>query len=356
MRNIGFDPSKIADPVLAAEWAAWELTAAKALEKTVQAWETWKEKSEKGKTSEKPEKSGKGKAFEKPQLFNNNVWSALKLWLREHAYNGKCAYCETKLTRDPGHAEHYRPKGRVQYDEQKVGSLKVAETIDGAGKSCPHPGYFWLAYHWKNLAPSCFMCNAGEGKGDRFPAKKHLLVKKLKGAAAVPAKASAPLPATTRKKPEPKGAGSAAGRILTGGGYISGLWPGYYYPGPDELNAEERPIILGPYEGTDPSNHLVFSSNGLEAHKTRRGRETIRILGLDHDDLRQERQKVQDDAINRFSGAFGLAKGTPVDRFNAACSQVKDFVSPGSAYSAAVRDALEELFKGLTGYIPGCLG
>lgn len=58
----------------------------------------------------------------------------------EELFYGKCAYCEKKIVDDDWDVEHFRPKGRV------------AERRD-------HPGYYWLAYSWENLYPSCKHCN-----------------------------------------------------------------------------------------------------------------------------------------------------------------------------------------------------
>lgn len=78
---------------------------------------------------------------------------------------GKCAYCESPLEETDWDVEHFRPKGRV------------AENDD-------HPGYYWLAYSWENLYPSCKPCNQrrrdkpiwgdssqrpARGKADQFP-------------------------------------------------------------------------------------------------------------------------------------------------------------------------------------------
>lgn len=84
----------------------------------------------------------------------------------EKIFHEKCAYCETKITASADwDVEHFRPKG------------KVAERSD-------HSGYYWLAYTWSNLYPSCQHCNqrrkdrprwgdlryAGAGgKKDQFP-------------------------------------------------------------------------------------------------------------------------------------------------------------------------------------------
>lgn len=84
----------------------------------------------------------------------------------EELFHGKCAYCESDiLAAFDWDVEHFRPKGRV------------AERED-------HPGYYWLAYNWENLFPSCQHCNqnrkdrplwedsalgSAAGKLDQFP-------------------------------------------------------------------------------------------------------------------------------------------------------------------------------------------
>ncbi|MFY9819874.1 MAG: hypothetical protein WAM82_00725 [Thermoanaerobaculia bacterium] len=57
----------------------------------------------------------------------------------EELFHRKCAYCEMPLN-EAWQVEHFRPKGAV------------AERPD-------HPGYYWLAYEWSNLYPSCAACN-----------------------------------------------------------------------------------------------------------------------------------------------------------------------------------------------------
>lgn len=83
----------------------------------------------------------------------------------EKLFHWKCAYCEYDLRRVEWNVEHFRPKG------------KVRERRD-------HPGYYWLAYEWTNLYPSCTYCNQHRrekpvwgipvagisgGKADQFP-------------------------------------------------------------------------------------------------------------------------------------------------------------------------------------------
>jgi uncharacterized protein (TIGR02646 family) len=83
----------------------------------------------------------------------------------EELFHRKCAYCEARLGEVDWQIEHFRPKG------------SVAERPD-------HAGYYWLAYTWENLYPSCVPCNQSrqdkplwndpvsgvtEGKADQFP-------------------------------------------------------------------------------------------------------------------------------------------------------------------------------------------
>jgi uncharacterized protein (TIGR02646 family) len=67
--------------------------------------------------------------------------------------NGKCAFCEQHiLSLDYGDVEHFRPKGAyVQKNE-----------------SYNYPGYFRLAYDFKNLMLCCKICNQ-RNKKNYFP-------------------------------------------------------------------------------------------------------------------------------------------------------------------------------------------
>jgi len=67
----------------------------------------------------------------------------------------KCAFCEKYW--DDKEVEHFRPKGGVTENPE-------------------HPGYYWLAYTWSNLYPTCVRCNQRRsdvsspttGKGNHF--------------------------------------------------------------------------------------------------------------------------------------------------------------------------------------------
>jgi len=90
-------------------------------------------------------------------------------------FYGKCAYCESPIAADqPGDIEHFRPKNEVRTSN---GQVEMINTENGPK---PHPGYYWLAYNWRNLLPSCRACNSvtkkktgGQpyGKGNQFPVK-----------------------------------------------------------------------------------------------------------------------------------------------------------------------------------------
>lgn len=60
-------------------------------------------------------------------------------------FNGKCAYCESKITAIyNGDIEHFRPKAAYN---------------DKYGEALVTPGYYWLAAEWENLLFACPFCN-----------------------------------------------------------------------------------------------------------------------------------------------------------------------------------------------------
>lgn len=66
----------------------------------------------------------------------------------------KCCFCERKVSAgEPGHIEHYRPKGGYKKDD----ATKLVK-----------PGYYWLAYDFSNLYFSCNRCNSSYKK-NYFP-------------------------------------------------------------------------------------------------------------------------------------------------------------------------------------------
>lgn len=70
------------------------------------------------------------------------------------AQHEKCFLCESKITHiDYGDVEHFRPKKAFR---------------QGDKESLVRPGYYWLAYDWKNLFLACKLCNQRHKK-NLFP-------------------------------------------------------------------------------------------------------------------------------------------------------------------------------------------
>jgi hypothetical protein len=246
MRHIDFDPAKLTGEQKKF-WEKWQAKSQKITKEIIDAWE-------------------KGEDYD----FDNTeakVWGELKSWLLENIFNGKCAFCENKLIGAPLHAEHYRPKGEVTtvVDPATKKSIKVTVN-DESGKSINHPGYFWLALNWKNLLPSCYTCNSTY-KRTLFPVKRNYVYF---------------MNAKDIDKTKLKGE------------YITTHKNGieYIFLNPEDLNNIEEPLILHPYFD-DPQEHLAFDELGniVPLHKSEKGAATIRVFGLDNEDLIEERRE-----------------------------------------------------------------
>lgn len=109
---------------------------------------------------------------ETPKKIKKKLYDKQKSRYDDYPFYGKCAYCESKVEENsPTYVEHFRPKGGVcDMDNKPIRITKNSiQTL--------HPGYYWLAYNWRNLLPTCWQCNtwhkdkSGEmvGKGNRFP-------------------------------------------------------------------------------------------------------------------------------------------------------------------------------------------
>ena len=85
-------------------------------------------------------------------------WTAVRDAFEEHS-DGKCWYVECRSPGADNDIDHYRPKSRVAEDPT-------------------HPGYYWLAFEWRNLRLSSQRANRPRrdeeiggtgGKSDHFP-------------------------------------------------------------------------------------------------------------------------------------------------------------------------------------------
>ncbi|MCP4143167.1 MAG: hypothetical protein GY755_23250 [Chloroflexi bacterium] len=193
-------------------------------------WEDWKQKADK-ETRQIVEDAEKGI----PVKLKTGIWKKLKPLL-EKRFKKKCAYCEGKYIAGTSlDVEHYRPKAKVTTNKSPNSTIKITGP---GGKKIDHPGYYWLAYNWKNLLLSCPKCNRENGKMNQFP---------IKGKRA--------------------------------------CCPG------DSLNDEE-PLLMNPYEEKIPGQH--FSTTGVDGYikgETRKGTKTIEICDLNRESLRISRQE-----------------------------------------------------------------
>jgi hypothetical protein len=301
MIQIKFDPSRL-EGEQKAWWTRWERRASRATRKAIEAWEESKDKSD--------------------ISFNTQIWTDLKNWLLENYYNGKCAYCETRNPRFPLDAEHYRPKGGVDQRKEGTGAFIPQMAEDEAGEQIDHPGYFWLAYHWKNLVPSCKHCNSGHGKQNQFPVgQRTILVRRLE-----------PEDLARLKEKTP---------------FESSKWDKFYYLQPDDLDALEEPLLLHPYRDK-PEEHLAFEHGGVVLGTSPEGQHTISVCNLQEDELRQDRQKAQEDAANKFGisylGELQKAPDSPKMAYRKAWQQLPDIESGVAQYSAAARTHVKSAF------------
>ena len=166
-------------------------------------------------------------------------------------FHGKCAYCGKKIASTQyGDVEHFRPKDDVS-DEN-------FNDIVG------HPGYYWLCYDWKNLLPSCELCNRKStttenviiGKHTRFPVRNFRATR----------------------------------------------------PGEE---VQEEPLLIHPiFE--DPSEHIEVDATGVLYAKngSDRGRTCINIFGLNYRDLPNERKERYNTVRDKMGMLFeALGRG-----------------------------------------------
>ena len=213
------------------------------------------------------------------------------------AFYGKCAYCEAKfILTQTGDVEHFRPKASVTDENDKPVLVSSRGKIGGK-----HLGYYWLAYDWRNLLPSCSKCNRPVktrdgrlvGKGTRFPVLKSKIFK----------------PGHARR--------------------------------PSELK-KERPIFINP-RVEKPETHLSFDSrSGCVIPKTKRGRLSIDLLDLNREGLCDERKE-------RYLAVTALVRTARLDAesgewqdFLDKLKVINDYKDGKSQYSWVGRTALKD--------------
>jgi len=216
-------------------------------------WEQWIEKAEKAKQKAIDDFD----AGNRPVPFKSEVWAELKKFLLRVVFQGKCAYCDSKYDGHSfGDAEHFRPKSKVTI--KKNGKEEVV-MVDGE----PHPGYYWLAYDWRNLLPACQRCNSEDGKMNQFPVKSKHVAARADG------------------------------------------------PDTETLNKKEEPLLLHPYrEDFDPDAHLLYGDKGVivafvsGGQEDAYGRAMIDTCNLKRGELEGDRYESQKYAWLKFKDAM----------------------------------------------------
>jgi hypothetical protein len=305
VRHISFDPDALTDPAARAWWDAWRIRSDAATARVLQAWKKWRDDPK------------RPPAFD--HTWEEDVWKDVKVWLLEHVFHYKCAYCESPLDLDRyfGDAEHFRPKGNVTVPSPIGPKRRATSTLDGA--PVDHPGYFWLAYHWRNLMPACSFCNS-KGKNDLFPtAKPHAMPRALNAA-------------------------EEAALIEPALEYPAGSRT--FYLGPQMLDAIEEPLLLSPFTtvpARQPSKHLRYGVGGkvVAIGDSPLGKESIRTYKLDSGRLERRRQKAQ-EAVQRLY--FSKLQNTAPALFQAVITQaLQPFVDGEEDYATAALHYIEEL-------------
>jgi hypothetical protein len=165
-------------------------------------------------------------------------------------FYGRCAYCDGIF--GICEVEHFRPKAGIQDADGKVIHYQNSQgqkILDKAGKPQPHLGYYWLAYDWRNLLPSCGDCN--RYKGTKFP-------------------------------------------VI-----------GYHAQSPgDEVT--EKPLLINPISDRPddhPENHLAVEPNGVihAVNNSDRGKMCINIFKLNREQLIERRKKIKESIDYQIS-------------------------------------------------------
>ncbi len=304
-------PEEIANSTKA-EWDAWALLADAAKKRVIDQWEAWRE------TRREWTKTKKGAAPVFRPALEEDVWKGFRDWLKKYVFHNKCAYCETKITGFPGDTEHFRPKGRVRAFLEDETS-EIVKVVDEEGEEITHPGYFWLAYHWQNLLPSCQFCNAAGGKLDVFPVQKsHVAVKRLKVA-----EIDALLDKVTR---------SAKATDI-------------FYLEPRDLDKLEGRLLLHPYFDK-PEDHIYFEVDGKAAvwANSKQGEESIKVYNLNEESKLAARRDEQSEARERYMSLMAVTKDDNdlVELKKAAQNFMNDYYHGTKPYASAVFDYVHD--------------
>ena len=212
---------------------AWSDRASVARQKLIEAWQAEREAA-----------ARENRPVAWRPSFNEALYKGLRQVFLFEAFHQKCAYCEVNHSDGyPVQVEHYRPKGGVTENREAT----------------EHKGYFWLAYEWWNLVPSCAHCNTNHTDpcGGPHPGKKNEF--------------------------------PVGGARVTEPSDNPALWP-------EEL-AVECAALLNPYFDT-PEEHIDFEpTTGAAIPNSPRGKATIEVCDLNRPSLRDKRLSLRGHAL-----------------------------------------------------------
>lgn len=218
--------------------------------------------------------------------FISSIWLRARPALNELFYD-KCAYCESPTRGGFFHdIDHFRPK-------QFSGGIRQIDE---------HLYYGWLVYEWENLYNACPVCNRRRngkdgivGKGNFFPVDGP----------------RAPLLASI-----------------------------------SDCRAIEKGTLIDPcYD--EPSEHLVFETNGICRPKTDRGLLTITMLDLNRAELIRERQIISTSVYKALLIISKQKPATPAKTKIKNEERLIELIKPQSAFSGCARSCVEQYKKQL---------
>ena len=210
------------------------------------------------------------------------------------AQHRKCGYCESVVIGVcVGDVEHYRPKGAVDElpgDKRRWGRERPdLSTVEGRDldRVCDH-GYWWYAWEWTNYLLACQVCNQF-WKLCLFPVIEH-----------------------------PRCA-------------------------PPRTEVWETPLLLNPFDGEDPVNHLHFDVIGqIDAwEQSEHGRATIDTCGLDRETLRAGREHVAKQVYPLTEQFLIAFSEDDLDRVHEIRGSLRHLGNPKAPHAGMVRAIFE---------------
>ena len=215
-----------------------------------------------------------------------NAWRAFKQVFCD-AQHGKCGYCEASIEGTQfGDMEHYRPKASVE----RI-AASVSRPWRGEGRALLEPvctpGYWWLAYEWRNYLYACQLCNE-KWKFTLFPLR---------------------------------------------GGNPTSLARG--------CDGDEEPLLLNPFEATPPERHLCFDASGriLPKDGSPVGEATIETCGLHREPLVTLRATI---AVRVCELIQEIVLGGTQPKVNPSIARLRELGHRASPFAGMVRSLVGE--------------